>query len=108
MDSRALCVASPNGFGGRVRGDVSTYVRNCEVFDRNKNTNPNPRTALGLLPADRPVASLYLDIVGGQGSRLLGAVPKSIITMLDGLTGWADAIPIDNQRAETVARVVFY
>ena len=27
--------------------------------------------------------------------------------MIDGLTGWAEAISIDDQRAETVARVVF-
>ena len=46
-------------------------------------------------------------IVNGQGSLSLGAGPKSILTMIDGLTGWAEAIPIDEQRAETVARVVF-
>ena len=27
--------------------------------------------------------------------------------MIDGLTGWAEAIPIDDQRAETVSCVVF-
>ena len=30
-----------------------------------------------------------------------------MLTMIDGLTGWAEAILIDDQRAETVARVVF-
>ena len=49
----------------RVRGHVSTYVRNCEVYDHDKNSNPNPRAALGRLPTDQPFASLYVDIVGG-------------------------------------------
>ena len=90
-----------------VRGDVSTYLRNCEVCDRDKNSNPSPNAALVRLPADQPFASRYVDIVGGQGSLSLGAGPKSILTMIDGLTGWAEAIPIDDQRADTVARVVF-
>ena len=91
----------------RVRGDVNTYVRICEVCDRDRNSNPNPRTSLGRLPADQPFATLHIDIVGGQGSLSLGAGPKSIFSMIDGFTGWAEAIPIDDQRAETVARVVF-
>ena len=36
----------------RVRGDVSTYVRNCDVCDGDRNSNPNPRAALKRLPAD--------------------------------------------------------
>ena len=27
--------------------------------------------------------------------------------MIDGLTGWAEAVPINDQPAETVARVVY-
>ena len=91
----------------RVRIDVFTYVRNCEVCDRDKNSNRNPRAPLGRLPADQPFASLDVDIVDGQGSLSLGAGPKSILTMIDGLTGWAEVILIDDQRSETVARVVF-
>ena len=90
-----------------VHGDISAFVRGCEVCDQQRNHYPNPHAALGHLPADQPFASLYIDIVGGHGSLLLGAGPKSILTMIDGLTGWAEAVPIDDQRAETVARVVY-
>ena len=90
-----------------VRGDISAFVRGCEVCDRNSNSNPNPHTAFGHLPADQLFASFYIDIVGGQGSLSLGAGLKSILIMIDGLTGWAEAVPIDNQRADTVAHVVY-
>ena len=90
-----------------VRADVSAFVRSCEVCDRNRNSNPTPRAPLGHLLADQPFASLYIDIVGGQGSLSLGPSPKSILTMIDKLTGWAEAVPIVDQSAATVARAVY-
>ena len=71
----------------RVRGDVSAFGKACEVCDRDRNANPLPRAPLGHLPADQPVGMLYIDIVGGQGSLSLGQFLKSILTMIDGLTG---------------------
>ena len=89
-----------------VRADVSAFVRSCEVCDRDRNANPSPRAPLGHLPADQPFASLYIDIVGGQCSLSLGPSPKSILTMIDVLTGWAEAVPIVDQSAATVARSI--
>ena len=90
-----------------VRNDVSVFVRVCEVCDRDRVANPSPRALLGHLPADQPFAAFYIDIVGGQGSLSLGASPKSILMMIDGLTGWAEAVPIADQSAPTVARAVY-
>ena len=90
----------------RVRSNVSNFVRNCEVCDCDRNFNLNPRADFGRMPADQPFASLYFDIVGGQGSRSLGAGPKSVLTMIDKLKGCAEVILIDDHRAETVASVV--
>ena len=90
-----------------VRSDVSTFVKACEVCDRDRNANPRPRAPLGHLPADQPFGTLYIDIVGGQGSLSLGPSPKSILTMIIGLTGWAEAVPIADQTAATVARAVY-
>ena len=90
-----------------VRTDVSTFVNTCEVCDRDRNANPLPRAPLGHLPADQPFGTLYIDIVGGQGSLSLGPSPNSILTMIDGLTGWAEAVPIADQSAATVARAVY-
>ena len=90
-----------------VRADVSAFVKAYEVCDRDRNAKPSPRAPLGHYPADQPFASLYIDIVGNQGSLSLGPSPKSILTMIDGLTGWAAAVPIVDQSAATVARAVY-
>ena len=86
---------------------MSAFVRACEVCDRDRCSNPNPRTSLGQLPADKSFAVLYIDIVGGQVSLLLSAFPKSILSMINGLTGWAEAVSIKDQRAVTVAHAVY-
>ena len=76
---------------------VSAFVKDCEVCDRDRCSNQAPRASLGHLPADRPFAAFYIDIVGGQRSLSLVASLKYIITMIDGLTGWAEATPIPDQ-----------
>ena len=91
----------------RVRGDVSAFAKACEVCDRDCNSNPISRAPLGHLPADQPLGTLSIDIVGGQGLLLLGPFPKPILTMIHGLTGWAEAIPIAYQRATTCSRAVY-
>ena len=91
----------------RIRGDVSAFVRACEVGDRDRCSNPNPRASLGRLPADNPFAVIYIEHVGGQCSLSLGASPKSILSMINALTGWAEAVPIEDQRAVTVAHAVY-
>ena len=90
-----------------MRGDISAFVRGCDVCDLDRNLNPNPNAALGHLPADQPCASLYIVIIGVQRSLSLGANPTSIVTMIGGLIGLAEAVPVDDQRAKTVARVVY-
>ena len=65
------------------------------------------RTPLGHLQADYPFGTLDIDIVGGQGSISLGPSRNSILTMIDGLTGLTEAIPIADQSAPTCARAVY-
>ena len=91
----------------RVCGNVSAFVKACEVCDRNRNFNPLPRAPLGHLPADHLVGTLYIDIVGGKVFFSLGPSRESISTMIDGLTGCTEAIPIADQSAVTCARAVY-
>ena len=105
-DATLRCIAQ-RFWWPRVRGDVSAFTKACEVCDRDRNANPLPRAPLGHLPADQPFGTLYIDIVGGQGSLSLKPFPKSILTMIDGLTGYTKAIPIADQSAGTCARAVY-
>ena len=91
----------------RVQNDVCAFVRECDAWDRDRVVNPCPRVPLGHLPAEQLFASLCIDIFGGQGSLSLGAFAKSILTMIDGLTGWAESVPVADPSALTVARTVY-
>ena len=77
------------------------------MCDCNRNANPLPRAPLGHLLADQLLGTLYIDIVGGQGSLSLGPSPKFILTMINGLTRWAKVVPIADQSAATCARAVY-
>ena len=59
----------------RVRSEVSALLKACETCDRDRNSNLSPRVPLGHRPADQPFGTLYIDIVGGQGSFCLGVSP---------------------------------
>lgn len=59
---------------------------------------------MGRLPSGYPNAVLYVDILGGQRSLDSADGQKSALIMVDGFTGWAEAVPIPDQRAETVVR----
>lgn len=49
----------------RVRTEVSALVKACDTCDRDRNSNLLLSAALGHLPADQPVGSLFIDIVYG-------------------------------------------
>lgn len=81
-----------------VRSDVSAFVNNCVVCDRDRYANHLPRAPFEHLLTDLPFACLYIDIeLEGQISLSFGLSPKSILTMVDGLTGWAKATLIADQ-----------
>ena len=68
--------------GGRMYADVSAFIKDCDICDRERCSNPAPRASLGHLPVDRPITALYIDIVWGQRALSLYASPKSILTMI--------------------------
>ena len=91
----------------RVIADVSAFVSVCEDCDRYRVAKPASRAPYGHLPADQLFATLYIDIEGGQTSLPLGYSPKSLLTMIDGPTGWAEAVSIADQFSATIARPVY-
>ena len=90
----------------RIRGDVC-ICSSVQSLRLNLCLNPNYRTSLGQIPTNTPFVVLYIDIVGGQGFLLFGASFKSIRLIINGLTNWAEAFPIKDQRAVNVAHAVY-
>ena len=90
----------------RIRSEFLALVKACETCDRDCNFHTSPCALLVYLSADQSFETLYIYIVGGQGSLLLGVAMNSILTMIDKLRGWAQAVQIVNQFAATVARAV--
>lgn len=82
-----LCV---NGlfseFNGRSCAAMLSRVELCKLCDRNRILNLLLHAPLGQHPADQPFAARYIDNVGGQGLLSLIALPKSILTIINGLT----------------------
>ena len=70
-----------------MRADISAFIKAFEVCDRDRIVNLFPQALLGLLHADQLLATLFIDNVDGYNSLLLGASPKSILTIIDNLTG---------------------
>ena len=91
-----------------LRYQVEDHVQSCENCDRDRIANPSPKAPMGGLPAGHPFAVVHMDLVGGQST--LTREPegnRAILTLIDGFTGWAEAVPLPNQKAETVARAFF-
>ena len=91
----------------RGRREVSAFVKSLKVGDFDRNANPLPHSPLNYLPVDQHFGTLYIDIVGGQGLLSLEPSSKSNLTMIYGLTDWADEIPIAAQSAATCAGAVY-
>ena len=86
---------------------MSALLKASDTCDCDRVANPSLRAPFKYLLGEQSFAALYIDIVGNQGSLSLGASPKSILTMIDGLTNWAEAVPIADQSAPTVAQAVY-
>ena len=83
-------------------------MRNCETYDRHRSNKATPKAPLGELPVAGPFEVVFLDLVGGQGSLNASDMgPKAILTMIDSLTVWGEAVPVNDQTPQTVSQTFF-
>ena len=78
---------------------VKEYISKCTHC--NTLTPPNPRSPRGTIPApSAPFEVWGIDLVGPFPRDRRGR--QYLLTCVDHLTGWAEAIPIASKKAETV------
>lgn len=84
--------------------DIEDWLKKCSVCARKKNPAPLPKVRIQSIPVGRPAEMWAMDFVGPL--PLSDGGNRHILVMCDYFTRWVEAIPLPDQRAETVARVV--
>jgi len=88
----------------KMRTNIRDYVRHCVLCNTLTPSNPaHPRGMVPVPPA--PFHTWGIDLVGPFPRDRRGR--QYILTCIDHLTGWAEAIPIASKKAETVQEAFF-
>ena len=93
-------------FWPNMRREVEEYVKQCRSCQVNKMLTPKHKALMDITTtAEHPFDKCYLDIVGPlpvtQGNN------KYILTFQDDLSKYVVTVPVGQQDAETVARVLW-
>jgi hypothetical protein len=84
--------------------DVKEWCRTCKICLTRKNTGKRIKVPLKPMPVPlAPMEFCAMDIIGPLHLTTNGN--KYVLVFCDYLTKWAVAIPMSNQKAETVAKV---
>ena len=90
-----------------MSSDVKLAVRLCKICDQSSNPNPAPKAELIPIECGGHFEIVSMDIVGGQNSLpQTTRGNKYILTIIDLFTKWAEAIPLADQKATTIAKAV--
>jgi hypothetical protein len=86
------------------RTEVQRWVKQCEACARKKSPSAKARAALQNSLVGAPLERVAVDIFGPLPRSRLGN--RYILVVTDYFIKWAEAYPLRNQEAETVARVL--
>ena len=86
-----------------LQQDVTTIVRACETCAKRKTARPN-RATLVPIKCGYPFERVYMDMIGPLPLTARGN--RYILTMIDGYSKWAEAIPSPSVSATVTARLI--
>ena len=92
-------------FWPKMWSDIQSYVKSCDVCQKATRNYSNHKAPLQPLPIAEPFMRVHMDILGPLPETLEGF--KYILSVVDSFTGWIECIPMKNQQADTVARVLY-
>ena len=88
-------------FWFRMGEDVRLWIRACPVCQRRKKGCKNPKAPLKIYQVGMPNERLFMDVIDHLTRTEKGNV--CVLTIVDQFTKYARAIPMPNQKKETVA-----
>jgi transposase InsO family protein len=91
-------------FWPNLLSDVRKYCRSCAVCQKRKPPPTRPHHPLQQEAIGEPLQKVTIDILGFEKCTCRGN--RYILVMVDSLTKWAEAFPMPDERAETVARLL--
>lgn len=87
------------------REDVELWVKSCMSCQaRNRPVGKRRRGPMQVVPIGYPLERVALDILGPL--PLSNSGNRYVVVIMDYFTKWSEAIPIPDQKAETVARAL--
>jgi hypothetical protein len=84
-----------------IMADVRHYCRSCVVCQQRRPAPKRPHHALVQDRVGEPMQRLTIDIMGFERATPRGN--RYVLVMVDTLSKWAEAVPMPDERAETVA-----
>lgn len=90
-------------FWVNYRQDVVDWVRSCVKCQRRKGTPQKRRAALQTSAVGFPLERVAMDIMGPLPVSERGH--RYVLVVMDYFTKWAEAFPLPNQEAQTIAEV---
>jgi transposase InsO family protein len=91
-------------FWPNLLSDVRRYCRSCVICQRRKPRPTRPHHPLQQDTIGEPMQKVTIDILGFERPTTRGN--RYILVAVDTLTKWAEALPMPDERAETVARAL--
>ena len=89
----------------KMSADINNWVASCEVCSKVNKTPKTHRGQLMPIPVSRPFQHVHTDIVGPLPTSEDGN--KYILTLVDAMTRYVEAIALPDQTAIRIAKAIF-